>query len=220
MAVITIEYQIGCGGRDIARALAERLGFSYVDREIVQDVARNLHIDEAAAELHDERVSGVLGRVLDIMRMTGELTWVAPQRDPGFTLLDEVTYHGTTCRVIEAAARRDQVVIVGHGATFTLADWPGVMHVGLYAPLEQRVETVMGRLQVDHAEAHRRVNESDHDRARYIKRFYHANWHDADHYHLMLDTAMFSPEHVVDLIMQAWRVGSFTEPSATPPTQS
>lgn len=217
MAVITIEYQIGCGGRDIGRKLAERLGFSYMDREIVQGVARELQIDEAAAELHDERVAGVLGRVLDMMRMTGELTWVAPERDPGFTLLDEATYHGTTCRVIEAAARRDHVVIVGHGSAFALAGWPGVMHVGLYAPAEQRVATVMSRLQISRDEARRRVSESDHDRARYVKRFYHVNWHDADHYHFMANTGVFAPDQVVDLIAQAWRVGRFGEPSAAPP---
>ena len=219
MAVITIEYQMGCGGRDIGRLLAERLGFSYMDREIVQDVARELQITEDSAEEHDERVGGVLERALSLLRVPGELTWVAPSGDNDLATIDENIYHRTTCQVIEAAARRDQMVIVGHGASFALAGWPAMMHIGLYAPLDQRVETVMRRLQLDQAHAQRRVSDSDHERARYIKRFYQANWHDADHYHLLIDTAIFAPERVVDLIVQAWRmssVGSGRAASAAP----
>lgn len=208
MAAITIEYQMGCGGHAIGRLLTERLGFAYVDREIVQGVARELRIEEQAAELHDERVAGVLERALTLLQVPGQLGWLPPSGDNQFTPIDDHIYHCTTCQVIEVAARRDQVVIVGHGASFALAGWTGVMHIGLYAPLEQRVQTVMQRLQIDHAQAQRRVTDSDHNRARYIKRFYQANWHDAEHYHLMIDTAIFSPEQVVELITQAWRASS------------
>ena len=62
MAAMTIEYQMGCGGRDIARTLAEKLGFSYMDREIVQGVANELHIQEDNVEWHDERVAGLVER--------------------------------------------------------------------------------------------------------------------------------------------------------------
>lgn len=205
MAAVTIEYQMGCGGRAIGRLLAERLGFDYVDRQIVQGVARELQIAEDAADLHDERVAGLLERTLTLLQAPGPLTWMPPSVDNQWATIDEHVYHCTTCQVIEAAARRQRVLIVGHGASFALAGRAGVMHVRLHAPLEQRVQTVMQRLQIDHAQARRRVTESDHDRARYIRHFYQANWHDAEHYHLMIDTAIFEPEQVVDLIARAWQ---------------
>lgn len=207
MAVITIEYQMGCGGRAIGQMLAQRLGFGYVDREIVQGVAQQLQIGEAAAEEHDERVAGVLGRALASLRASGEMTWTAAPSMPA-ALIDETVYHTTTCNILEAAARGDRVVIVGHAASFALARWPGALHIGLYASREQRVATVMERLGVNRAEAVSQVTQSDHGRARYIKRFYGANWLDAEHYHLMIDTELWTPERVVDLIVGAWGVST------------
>jgi cytidylate kinase len=209
MAVLTIEYQMGCGGRDIGRMLAGRLNLDYVDREIVKGVAQELHIQEDTVDLHDERVAGMLERALRLLSVPGEMTWMAPLRENSLAAIDETVYHTTTCRVIEAAARRDRVVIVGHGASFALAGWPGVMHVGLHAPADKRIATVMERLQLDREAAQHRVTQSDLDRARYIKRFYQANWRDADHYHLMIDTTFLGPDRVVELIATAWGAGDF-----------
>ncbi|NTU80040.1 MAG: cytidylate kinase-like family protein [Chloroflexales bacterium] len=205
MTAITIEYQMGCGGRDIARMLAEQLGFSYVDREIVKGVARELHVEEGTADQHDERVSGLLERAITMLWAAGELTGGAVSAENTLAMMDDTLYHQVTCQVITAAARRSEVVIVGHGASFALAGWEDVMHVGLYAPLERRAATIMGRMHVDRAEAQRRIAQRDLDRARYMKQFYQANWREADHYHLMIDTSLFVPERVVDLIVQAWR---------------
>jgi cytidylate kinase len=210
MSVITIEYQMGCGGRDIARMLAEQLGFSYVDREIVQGVAQELHIAEDTADEHDERLSGLLERAMSMFWSAGELTGGASAGESALAMIDDTVYHQVTCQVVEAAARRDTVIIVGHGASFTLAGWPGVMHVGLYAPMERRVTTIMGRFEVDRGEAQRRITQRDHGRARYIKQFYHANWREADHYHLMIDTAQLAPERVVELIAQTWRMSALS----------
>ncbi|MEI7770015.1 MAG: cytidylate kinase-like family protein [Chloroflexales bacterium] len=211
MTAITIEYQMGCGGRDIARLLAGQIGFSYVDREIVQSVAQELDVAEDSAEQHDERIEGLLERTMTMLWAAGEVTGGASSAEGALAMIDDIVYHQTTCKVIEAAARRDKAVIVGHGASFALAGWQDVLHIGLYAPLERRVTTIMGRMNVDHAEALRRVTKRDHDRARYIKQFYHANWREADHYHLMIDTAIFAPDQVTDLIVQAWRTSVIGE---------
>ena len=209
MAAMTIEYQMGCGGRDIARTLAEKLGFSYMDREIVQGVANELHIQEDNVEWHDERVAGLVERTLSLLRIPGEMAWMAPPDTTTLDMIDENIYHRTTCQVIEAAARRDKVIIVGHGSSFALANWPGIMHLGLYAPLEHRVKTIMKRMSLNHDEAKQRIIQRDQERARYNKRFHHVNWHEADHYHLMIDTSIFAPEQVVNLVVQAWNTSSF-----------
>lgn len=208
MAIITIEHQRGCGGRQIGRIVAERLNWRLVDRQVVRDVAQQLHIDEAAAEYHDERGQGLLDRAMALLQATGELTWMAPAGDTRMTLMDETIYHQTTTKVIEAAARNDRAVIVGHGAGFALANWPGVLRVGLYAPIERRVTTIMARRQVDRAEALRGATQTDHDRERYVRRFYQADWHAAEKYHLVINTGLYQPEQVAALILAAWQTST------------
>ncbi len=55
MPVITVSRQTGSGGATIGQCLAERLGASYLNTQIIREVARRLGISEAAAAEHDER---------------------------------------------------------------------------------------------------------------------------------------------------------------------
>ena len=40
MAVVTISRKFGAGGRTLARMVAERLGYTFADREIIVRVAK------------------------------------------------------------------------------------------------------------------------------------------------------------------------------------
>jgi cytidylate kinase len=208
MTVITIAYQIGSGGRQIGQALAKRLDLDYIDREIVQGVAQQLHVSEEAAARLDERARGLVTRMLLLLSSTGEMALYAPPPERNLQI-DEAAYFKTTRAVIEAAARTNRAVIAGHGANFALAGRPGVLHVFIYAPAEQRITAIMEREQVDRPEATRRVNRSDHDRAHYVKRFYRMDWRDPSYYDLMINTAHIQPDCVVDLLIAAWQESVF-----------
>ena len=66
--VITIGRQFGSGGRDIGRAVAERLGVKCYDKEIIELAAMENNISQDILEKHDEKpMSGILsGMVSDI----------------------------------------------------------------------------------------------------------------------------------------------------------
>ena len=44
--VITIGREFGSGGRELARRLAEELGFEYYDREIITEIAKKTSFSE------------------------------------------------------------------------------------------------------------------------------------------------------------------------------
>src|ERR671932_442018 len=107
MAVITIAYQIGSGGRQIGQALAKRLDLDYIDREIVQGVAQQLRVSEEVAARLDERARGLVTRMLWMLSSTGELALAAPPPDRD-QQIDEGTYFKTTRAVIETSARANR----------------------------------------------------------------------------------------------------------------
>src|SRR5260370_25680648 len=53
--VITIEREYGSGGADIARKLAERLGWQLWDQHLTDEIARQMDCDSRAVEEHAER---------------------------------------------------------------------------------------------------------------------------------------------------------------------
>src|SRR5712692_5826625 len=64
MRAITISREYGSGGGEIAARLTQRLGWQLIDHEVVVEVARELGVSVAEAEAHDERVEGLVSRIL------------------------------------------------------------------------------------------------------------------------------------------------------------
>src|SRR3954469_24117801 len=64
MSTVTVSREYGSGGGEIARRLANRLGWHLVDHEVVVDVARALGVSEGEAEAHDEHIDTRASRIL------------------------------------------------------------------------------------------------------------------------------------------------------------
>ena len=46
MKIITVSRQFSSGGRELAKRMADILGFDYYDREIISEIAKNKSLDE------------------------------------------------------------------------------------------------------------------------------------------------------------------------------
>jgi cytidylate kinase len=108
-----------------------------------------------------------------------------------------------TEQVIQEAARSDSAVIVGRGSQFVLRNHPSALHVQIYASVDQRVDAVMAEQSIARAEAEHVVRDSDAARARYARHYYHADWLAPQHYHLLLNSGLFSRQGAVDIITKA-----------------
>jgi cytidylate kinase len=204
MPVITVSRLTGSGGAEIGQRLAERLGASYLNTQIIQEVAHRLGISEATAAEYDERAEAFIERLARVLWLSNPA--LAPISTPASALPFETTTQAfveVTRELVREAARTGNAVIFGHGAQFILAQQPGVLHVRFIAPLAFRVEQVMQREQISRAEAERRVRAEDQRRANAIRQFYHADWHAPDPFHLILNTALWDEEACIRLVVQA-----------------
>ena len=48
--IITVSREFGSGGRELAKQLAEKLGFQYYDKEIITEMVKNSNFDEGYLE--------------------------------------------------------------------------------------------------------------------------------------------------------------------------
>src|SRR3954453_23692785 len=123
-SVICISHLDGAGGDEVARLVAERLGFRYVDDEIVVSVAR-------AEKLYPEAVAEAEGRA------AGKKLEVDFHR---FEPTDKL--RGLIRDAVVATAEEGNVVIVAHAASFALAGRDDVLRVLVTASSDSRVERV------------------------------------------------------------------------------
>ena len=192
--------------------LAERLDLEFLDRAIVAQVAVRSGIPEAELEMYDERLPTFWQRV------AAALTTSSPETAmPSVEYAEQMSHLTThdrlvaiTRSVIEEAAERGNVVIVGRGAAFVLSRRPDSLHVQLHASLEARIRYLMSRVeeipgeQIPDEKALRALCASiDATRANYIRNLFSADWFDARNYDLSIDTGRLGVEKTIDLIEAA-----------------
>jgi cytidylate kinase len=167
VAVVTVSRQYGAGGLRVGRAAAEALGFTFVDREIVEEAARRLGVEPEVAEELDERAPAIVEEV--------GLALAAASPEFGVSALPELddrTLADAIKRVMLSLADAGNYVILGRGAQAALADRADACHLALVGDLADRVRRIMQWQNVDQEEARARCARVDAERAGYLKHFY------------------------------------------------
>lgn len=220
MAVITISREFGSGGDRVAARLCEELGYhSFGKLQITQAVEETSMSKWNAVDYSEDNheVQTFLDRLF--RRTATSVQTIAWTEDPSIATrperadVHELAVIGIVKRAIKAALRVDNMVIVGRGGQVLLKGAPGVLHVRLEAPLEQRVQQVMELLKGEqklariHGDLLRTANELIANRdiasADYIRRYYDVNWADPKLYHMVLNLGLVSVETAVRLIILA-----------------
>jgi cytidylate kinase len=182
MAILTISREFRSGGQEVGSAVAERMRYDYVGKE----------------------------RILSDLRGQGE-RWIALLNEVDEdrpTIWDKFDweYQGLMAMMesyIYDRAMDDRVVLVGRGANFLLQGIPHALHVRLTASLEQRVDRVMRKDDVDRKTARLLIEKMDNDRASFIRANFHRDWYDLSWYDMVFNTAVQTFEEITDIVCQA-----------------
>jgi len=211
--VITIGRQFGAGGATVGRMLATELKADFLDSNIIDQVAHRLQLPKEEVEAEDEQPGSLLARLLVALGSASteplippEATaWNPPNTAPTFDTRKAVL--SITQHVIQEAARAGNVVIVGRGGAYILANFPGALHVFLRAAEAIRVKTIMQRFNiVSEEEARKRLKQADENWTSYIRQVYGHDRNHPAHYDMVLDTGRLGYEATVEAILTALKV--------------
>lgn len=203
MAVITISRELGSLGDVICDLLCEELGFCRVDKALLLQIAEEAGIDvEAVLKLEESFTQR--SRLV-----SGEMTSLYRKQASAFDktgVISDITYAGVLKEAMERYAREGNAVIVGRGSQMVLRDWPGALHVRLYAPEGVRIQRLMAREGLSESEATRQIEQSDEQKRQLIRVMHNnADWRNLKYYNLAIDTSVIGPETTVKIIALAAR---------------
>ena len=196
--LITISRQFGAGGSLVARLVAEQLGWSVIDNELVDEVARRIGKPAEEVAEREERVPSFVERLARALVASPEVPLVT---STPVESLDEAEVVKMTEVVVAEVAQEGRVVLVGRAASAVLVRELGAIHVQLVAPRAFRVRVVMERSAVDARAAEKQIGETDAQRARYHKQYYGRDWSDPVNYHMILNTGALGFEGAAELIV-------------------
>ena len=184
--------------------MAERLGYLYVDEEIIARAAAKggIRPSEVADE---ERRRSLAARLLDAIAQGGGGAWTLGGSPPPLTgeELSSADVRALILETIEQTAARGNVVIVAHAASHAIRGGPEVLRVLVTASPATRVARVGDLQGLDQAGAARAVKESDAARGDYLKRFYDLTEELPTQYDIVVNTDVLSVERAAHLISEA-----------------
>ncbi|HSK09892.1 MAG TPA: cytidylate kinase-like family protein [Vicinamibacterales bacterium] len=195
--VVAISRQIGSGGAEVGRRLAQRLGIHYADRNILEQAARMLGKDERDLEGLEERVASLWGRAAGILSLGAP---EGPYVTPALLPAGEDDLFLVESQIIREIAAREDAVIVGRGAPWLLRDHPRLLSVLLHAPKAWRVARIQQVRGMAEEDAGELVREVDQQRARFTQSLRSGSQTDARCYHVCLDTSVVGIDASVDLL--------------------
>jgi cytidylate kinase len=227
MAIITVNGPLGCGAVIIGQLVAKKLEMDFVDRLIFTQAARIIGTPVGALIAKEQRVDRLrdrLGRFLQTMLERSAMSGVSGepyfgrgienlppetyldmvnQSSSSIPSIDDKTFIEAMNTVVNDLHKAGNAVIIGRGANAILADAPDVMHVGLLAPAEVRVSTLMQREHYAKSEAEDVVVELERAREEFFRKFFKFNPNDPDRYHMVLNMGLMQPEAAAEVIAHA-----------------
>jgi Cytidylate kinase-like family len=200
-SVVCVSHTTGSDGDKIGRRVAERLGYLYVDEDIVASAAAQGGLDPGDVA-DEERRKTYARRILEALAEGGGDPVVLAST-AGVEVLSPANIRALIRETVVQTAARGNVVIVAHAAAHAIDPGPRTLRVLVTASTATRARRVAGEEQVDAAKAAGIIKDSDAGRRDYLKRFYSVDSESPTDYDLVINTDVLSAEQAAEIILRA-----------------
>ncbi len=194
--VITIGRQFGSNGREIGHRLAEKLGYSFYDKELLNEAAKASGLSEGILKSLDEKPnrSFLYNLVMDPYSYT--FTGTGYQAN-----LNQQAFQATY-DTIKKIADEGPCVIVGRCADYALRNNDNLLRVFVHAPIEARIKTVMERFDLTEDKARSQINKEDKARASYYNYYCSKKWGSLDSYDILVNSSLMPIDDTVSVLCE------------------
>ena len=192
--IITISRQFGSGGRSIAKATAEKLGYAFYDNSLITEVARQSGLSEEFIRENEEYASHSSSFLYQLAMSTAGTY--------GYPSVYQKLYEAQT-KVIQDIADQAPCVIVGRCADYILRDREDCLHIFIHADNEHRAKHILEKYGPTDKSTAQRIKDKDNRRRNYYRFHTDREWGVISNYHLSLDSGVLGEELCVQIILKA-----------------
>ena len=193
--IITISRQFGSGGRSVGRAIAEKLGIPFYDKELVEQIALESGFAPKFVEEHGEHSPGrsILSYAFTATGVPGVMN--------GLSTADFLW--SIQCGAIMQLADKGPCVIVGRNADYILKDREDVLHVFIYADMDFRSDRIVRLYGESEKSPAARLQEKDKRRSVNYQHYTGRTWGAAENYDICLNTSVIGIEEAANIVVDA-----------------
>ena len=191
MALVAMTREMGSLGKDVAAAVADRLGKQVVHHEIIDNLASKMRLRKSHVIRFLEGKAGIWERLTT----------------------DKTSLSIYTADETFALAESGRVAVIrGWGATHLLRPVPHVIAIRVCAPFELRVKRMMERLNTDDRDfVENEIKLSEEAHGAITRRHFGISWQHSDQYDLVLNTERLTIEECADEVVSLCDDPNFQE---------
>ena len=196
--IITISRMFGTGSHEIGAELARRLDVKLIDKQVLNEVAKRMHVVEEAMEKLEARnplwrddFTSFYRTYMSKMEYDGQ-----EQDRTSHELFD------AQAEAIRSIAAEESCVLIGRCGFHIFADHPNALKIFIHSSEECRKKRIAEKYDLSLADAAAMVVDNDYSRELYTKTFTGKDWTDARNYDISIDVRKFGVNGAVDFIMK------------------
>lgn len=193
--VITINRELGSGGRTVGRKLAEKLGIEYYDKALIKALQEKF-------DLSVEEIEKIKGQKQNWL---AELMHRMTFSESGYELnqtVESIDVFRAETEILKALAKDTSCVIAGRSGFYIFSDHPNHLSIFIQASMLSRVARVAREQNMSKEEARMTIEKIDQMRENYIKEQTGLSRYDTRHYQLVLSMDELTEDAAVDVIME------------------
>lgn len=191
--IINVGRQIGSGGGEIARILADKFGCRLLDKELLNLAAKESGFSEKFFEQNDEQ----RGFLKSLFHMHAPFVGDSNMYRNNFSEENLFLFQS---EAIKKAASEGSCVFVGRAADYILRDEPNAISIFITADIESRIENVSKRMGIDKNVARKFIDDKEDERSKYYNYYTGKKWGHASSYDLCVDSSILGIEQTAEFI--------------------
>ena len=193
--VITINRELGSGGRTVGRKLAEKLGVEYYDKAVIKALEERYNL--SAEEI--EKLKGQeLGWWAEFKR---KMTFSDTEYNLNQTGIETEAVFRAETEILRAIAKNESCIIAGRSGCYVFRDHPNHLSILIQASMIHRVARVSREQNMSEEEARTVIDKVDKMRENYVREFTGSSRYDTRNYQLVLSMDELTEDAAVDIIL-------------------
>ena len=195
--VITLNRELGSGGRTVGRKLAERLEVKYYDKALIEGLTKEFGLNVDEIEKFKAQKKSWWNEFNNYYK-TRNSTALPMEAE---TVLTNETMMETEKRILQNLAAHESCVVAGRSGFLVFREWPNHISIFIQAPLEKRIERLRRKKGIDREEAIGIIEKVDKARETFIQKYAKTSRYDTRNYDIVLNMDGLTEDEAVDIIM-------------------
>jgi cytidylate kinase len=203
--VITINRELGSGGRTVGRKLAEKLGVPYYDKLLIQSLQEkyNLTVDEIEKEKGNKHpwLTYLKNAFVSINQNKDELWYYQMVNGEQGDMVTSEDMFKVEQQILKSVAEEQSCIIAGRSGFHIFANHPNHLSIMIQASMENRIERVMKKQGLSREQAEKAIKHVDKMRENYVNKYTGKSRYDTRNYNLVINMDGKTEDEAVNLIL-------------------